>query len=147
MKALKKHGSFVVLLGIVAVSCSSCSKAGITQPDFQTAHQKWQSNSPSNYTIVQELTCNCPDAGQPMLVTVQADTVASVMRISDSTMVLNSGCVTIDSLFSIIQNPKGATVVASYSSVYGYPEDVQVNPQLLPSSGGVRYITSNLHAQ
>lgn len=147
MKALKKYGNLAILLGIVAVSCSACSKAGITQPDFKSAYAKWQFNSPSNYTVVQELTCNCPDAGQPMLVTVQADTVASVMRISDSTMVLNSGCVTIDSLFSLIQNPKGATIVASYSSVYGYPEDVQVNPALLPSSGGVRYVTSNLHAR
>lgn len=147
MKAIKMYGSFAFLLGIVAVLCSSCSKAGITQPDFQTAYQKWQSNSPSNYTIVQELYCNCADAMQPMLVTVQADTIASVMKISDSTMVLNSGCVTIDSLFSLIQNPKGDSITATYSTVYGYPEDVQVNPQLLPSHGGVRYITSNLHAQ
>lgn len=147
MKAIKSFGSFALLLGIVAVAFSSCSKAGITQPDFQTAYQKWQFNSPSNYTIVQELQCFCGDAMQPMLVTVQADTIASVMRISDSTMVLNSGCLTIDSLFSIIQNPKGDSVTATYNTVYGYPEDVQVNPQLIPSDGGIRYLTSNLHSR
>ncbi len=79
-----------------------------------------------------------------MQVTVRADTVASVIRLSDSTMLSHSGCISVDSLFGIIRNPRGDSLVVPYDATYGYPEYLDVNPQLHPVDVGVLFGTSNL---
>lgn len=79
-----------------------------------------------------------------MKVTVRADTVASVIRISDSSTVPTSVCASVDYLFGIIRNPRGDSLVIRYNADYGYPEYLDINPQLHPRDGGVLYKTSNL---
>ena len=80
-----------------------------------------------------------------MQVTVRADTVAAVMRVTDSSAVANSACLSVDSLFAIVQHPGGDSLVVRYNADYGYPEYLDINPQLHPLDGGVLYETSDLH--
>ncbi len=82
-----------------------------------------------------------------MRITVRNDTVASAVRISDSTVMLASFYRSIDSLFAIVKNPHGDSLVVRYNSQYGYPEYLDINPQLHPVDGGILYETSNLRAQ
>jgi hypothetical protein len=85
-----------------------------------------------------------------MRVTVRSDTVASVLRLSDSTLLSREEAaryLTIDSLFSIIREPKGDSLVVSYNTKYGYPESLDINPQQHPVDGGILYTTTNLKLQ
>ncbi len=79
--------------------------------------------------------------------TVRDDTIASAVRISDSTAVLASYYRPIDSLFAIIAHPQGDSLVVHYNGQYGYPEYVDINPQLHPIDGGILYETSNLEVR
>jgi hypothetical protein len=70
-----------------------------------------------------------------------------MVRISDNTKVISPYYFTIDSLFGIINNSKNDSLVIKYNSIYGYPEYLDINPQLHPVDGGVLYETSNLNIQ
>jgi hypothetical protein len=99
-----------------------------------------------DYTIDQVRMCFCPEVGDAMRITVRSDTIASVVRISDgSTMSypVTTYYLTVDSLFGIIRNPGTDSLVVTYNETYGYPETLDVNPQLHPVDGGVLYTTSN----
>jgi len=82
-----------------------------------------------------------------MIVTVRADTVASVQRLSDGTQLPQAASkpyLTVDSLFGLIRYAHGDSLVIRYNPHYGYPEQLDINPQLHPVDGGVLYETSNL---
>lgn len=79
-----------------------------------------------------------------MRVTVRSDTISSVIRISDTSVVAYPFYFTVDSLFGIIRNSKTDSLVIRYNKQYGYPEYLDINPQLHPVDGGVLYKTSNL---
>ena len=49
-----------------------------------------------------------------------------------------------DSLFAIIRNSKGHSLIVRYNVQYGYPEYLDVNLQVHPVDGGYLYETSNL---
>jgi hypothetical protein len=82
-----------------------------------------------------------------MRITVRADTIASVVNLSDSSTVsspISTLYLTVDSLFGIIRYSTTDSLVIAYDETYGYPEKLDINPQLHPVDGGVLYITSNL---
>ncbi|PKL83850.1 MAG: hypothetical protein CVV24_03000 [Ignavibacteriae bacterium HGW-Ignavibacteriae-3] len=82
-----------------------------------------------------------------MKITVRADTVYSVIRISDNSIIPYPGSklyMSVNSLFGIIQNPNGDSLIVTYDPEYGYPDKVDINPQMHPVDGGVIYFTSNL---
>ena len=82
-----------------------------------------------------------------MRITVRADTVARVVRLSDSTQLSSSASrqyLAVDSLFGLIRHPHADSLVVVYNSYYGYPERLDIDPQLHPVDGGVKYETSNL---
>jgi hypothetical protein len=79
-----------------------------------------------------------------MRITVRSDTVAQIKRVSDASVITFPYYLTIDSLFGIIRNSKTDSLVIRYNDQYGYPEYLDVNPQLHPLDGGVLYETSNL---
>ena len=82
-----------------------------------------------------------------MRLTVRSDTIALVVRLSDSSKTpypMSTFFLTVDSLFSIIRNPNSDSLVVEYNAEYGYPEKLDINPQLHPVDGGVLYLTSNL---
>jgi hypothetical protein len=79
-----------------------------------------------------------------MRITVRSDTVARVINVSDASVVTVTYYLTIDSLFGIIRNARTDSLVIRYNNQYGYPEYLDVNPQLHPVDGGVLYVTSNL---
>ena len=115
--------------------------------DFPTQYMQWRSYNIHNYTIEQARYCFCPDGGQKVQITVRADSVFSVMRLSDLMIIpyTNSArYLTIDSLFTIIENNETDSLVVEYDSIYGYPTKLDINPQLHPIDGGILYETSNL---
>jgi hypothetical protein len=140
---MKYHLIIMILLTISA----GCQKEQSTQPIQQTPYEQWKSSNVHSYTIDQVRMCYCMNAGQTVRITVRADTVAQVVRLSDTTIIptpSSSWYLTVDSLFGIIQNGKNDSVVVQYNAQYGYPESLDINPQQHPVDGGVLYATSNL---
>ena len=88
--------------------------------------------------------CFCLNAGELVHITVRSDTISSVIKISDTSIVTYPIYFTVDSLFGIIRNSKFDSLVIRYNKKYGYPEYLDINPQLHPVDGGVLYETSNL---
>lgn len=124
----------------------ACRHEQSTQPIQQTPHELWKSYNVHSYTIDQTRSCFCPYIGT-VRITIQADTIAQVLKLSDTSIIANPSptlYLTIDSLFSIIQNGKNDSIVVQYNAQYGYPESLDINPQRHPVDGGVLYATSNL---
>ena len=133
-----------MIIGALMISCSSYKKEVVSQPTWETPFQQWQSLNPHNYTIDQRRTCFCPGAGDLVRITIRNDTIARVIRISDTSVVTSPFYLTVDSLFRMIHFNKADSMVIRYNSHYGYPEYLDVDPQLHPVDGGVLYETSNL---
>lgn len=134
-------------VGILIVCCAACKKDETSQPGQQTPYEQWQSHNLRNYTVEQIRSCFCPGGGDHVRMTVRADTIARLVLVSDSSVVTRPYYRTIDSLFAIIRNSKGDSLVVRYNVQYGYPEYLDVNPQLHPVDGGYLYETSNLQIQ
>jgi hypothetical protein len=131
----------VILLGL-----SSCANETTTQPPSDP-YERWTSLHLQTYSIEQTRTCYCPLGAQPMRVAVVSGAVASVTRISDGTTLTPAEAqayLTVDSLFSIIRHNTSDSIVVRYHSTYGYPEYLDINPQLHPVDGGVLFTLSGL---
>jgi uncharacterized protein DUF6174 len=133
-----------MIVGALMISCSSYKKEGVSQPTWETPFQQWQSLNPHNYTIDQRRTCFCPGGGELVQITIRNDTIARIIRISDTSVVTYPFYLTVDSLFKIIRFNKADSMAIRYNSHYGYPEYLDLDPQLHPVDGGVLYETSNL---
>lgn len=136
----------IPLVLILLITLVSCSRESSTQLPSDP-EQRWTSFQFHNYTIDQTASCFCPNGGQPMRLTVRSDTVFRVVRISDGTVlspVEAQGYHSIESLFALIHRSSGDSLVIRYNSAYGYPELLDVNPQLHPVDGGILYQTANL---
>jgi hypothetical protein len=137
--------AIAMIIGVLMISISSCKKEVVSpQPTWETPFQQWQSLNPHNYTIDQRRSCFCPGGGELVRITVRHDTIARVVRISDTSVITYPFYCTIDSLFAIIHHVKADSMVIRYSSQYGYPEYLDVDPQAHPVDGGFLYETSNL---
>jgi hypothetical protein len=139
-----EHKYFI--LGCLIVLFVSC-KENPSEPVQLAPYERWQSFRLHNYTIDQIRSCFCPGAGGTARITVRSDTIATVMKLLDSTYVtfpIPQYYLTVDSLFSIIHNRSGDSIVVTYNITYGYPEKLDINPQWHPMDGGVLYETSNL---
>jgi len=144
MKRIKNTLKIIILLSFSLICCRGCKKEQSSQLVQQTPIQKWQSQKFHNYTIDQNRSCYCLHGGELMRITIRSDTVARVIRVSDASVVTVMYYLTIDSLFGIIRNTRTDSLVIRYNDKYGYPEYLDVNPQLHPQDGGVLYETSNL---
>ena len=117
-------------------------------PVYPSQLALWRSYNIHDYTIDQIRSCFCINGGKKMRVAVQSDTIFSVTKISDSTIIPQSyfrQYSTIDSLFGLIQDSKFDSIVVAYDPQFGYPAKVDINPQLHPTDGGIIYLSSNLH--
>jgi hypothetical protein len=133
----------ITILSSLIISCEEVTDL----PSPFSSHEQWHSYNIHNYSIEQVRSCFCVNGGERMKVTVRSDTVFQVMRISDSAIIpypASKQYLTIDSLFGIINNSKTDSLIVEYNSKYGYPNKVDINPQLHPVDGGVKYETSNL---
>ena len=137
----------IFLFIFVFLILTSCKEKSISNSTNQDPYELWQSNNIHNYSVYQKRSCFCPDAGQLMKITVRSDTVYSVTRVSDNDKVVHPYYFSIDSLFEIIRNSVDDSLVIKYNSKYGFPEYLDINPQLHPVDGGVLYETSNLIIQ
>lgn len=123
-------------------SCSSPSSDGTIDPWNQ-----WRAAGVHTYTIDQTRYCFCGDGGQTVRITVDHDTIASVIRMSDGTPVNSperNRYLTVDSLFGIIHSNAHDSVVVRYNPRFGFPESLDLDPQLHPVDGGVLYVSTNL---
>ncbi len=126
---------------LLAVSCTDPS----TQPAWSGPYEQWKSYQIHDYSITQVRTCFCPDGGVPVRVTVRNDSVVSAVRISDNVVMNDTHYCSIDSLFGLIRYKQTAdSIVVRYNLRFGYPEYLDINPQMHPVDGGVLYETSNL---
>jgi len=137
----------IFLLFPVLLFCISCQKEQIAEPDTITPYQLWRSNNIHNYSIDQVRSCFCPDAGRSVRITVRSDTIFNIINIADNSIITSTFHFTVDSLFGIIKYLENDSLVIRYNSTYGYPEFLDINPQLHPVDGGVLYETGNLQIQ
>ena len=134
---------------ILLVMLTSCKDHGL-QPLSTDPYLRWRSYDLHNYTVDQIRMCFCPDGGEAMRISVQSDTIASVTRLSNGLSVPGPELrlyLTVESLFTVIHGSTTDSLVIRYNEVYGYPEMLDINPQLHPVDGGVLYTTSNLRIQ
>ena len=132
---------------LVLLFCTSCKKEQTSEPVKQTPYELWRSKNLHNYSINQIRSCFCPDAEELVRITVHSDTIFSVVKLSDTTIVTNPVYFTVDSLFGIIKNSKTDSLVIRYNIIYGFPEFLDINLQWHPMDGGVLYETLNLQIQ
>jgi hypothetical protein len=133
----------IIILSCILISCEELNDI----PYSATSYELWRSYNIHDYTIEQVRYCFCIDAGEKVKVTVLSDSTYSVLRLSDSAIIpypTSRLYLSVDSLFAAIQNSKGDSLVVTYDSKYGYPNKLDINPQLHPVDGGVMYETSNL---
>jgi hypothetical protein len=135
----------IIVLGLSLMCFAGCKNEQSSQPAQQTPYEKWQSQNIHDYTIDQKRSCYCPQGGELVRITVRSDTVAQAIRVSDTVVVTYPFYLTIDSLFAIIRNSRTDSLVIRYNNQYGYPEYLDVNPQLHPVDSGFLYESSNLH--
>lgn len=134
-----------ILLYLAAVLLFiSCNENQLPEPGNQSQYDFWKSKNIRNYSVEQVRSCFCPGAGQRVMLTVSADTILSVVRISDGQMIDKSHYLSIESLFELISRSRNDSISIKYNREYGYPELLDINPQLHPVDGGVLYTTSNL---
>ena len=136
----------LLLSVIISIFLLSCKEQSFMPISF-SPYEQWRSYNIHNYTIEQIRSCYCINGGQSMKITVRSDSVYSVMRLSDSTLIQNGYSkqyLTIDSLFGIIKNSKSDSLIISYDSKYGYPTKLDIKPQLHFVDSGEMYVTSNL---
>lgn len=143
----------ILLLAIPLFLAAGCKKEQAVQPEdngpksLAESFDKWNSYGYHNYTIDQIRQCYCPNGAEKMKVVVRNDTVMSVTRLSDNKELSYSEArwyMPVGSLFKKLQNPGQDSITVSFNAVFGYPETVDINPQLHPQDGGAIYFTSNL---
>lgn len=134
--------SFLLLL--LLLGCISCKKETVTEIPAPSPYQLWRSQNIHDYSMDQVRTCYCGDGGVVVRLTVKSDSIFSITKVSDGSIVTSPYYYTVDSLFGMIHNPKGDSLVIKYNAKFGYPEYLDINPQWHPVDGGVLYETTNL---
>ena len=137
----------LLLLVITIVLFISCNESQLPQPGDQAQYDLWKSKNIHNYSIEQVRACFCPGAGERVKITVKADTIFSILRISDGQVISEANYHSIESLFKLINQSSKDSLTVKYNREYGYPELLDINPQLHPVDGGVMYTTSNLQLE
>ena len=132
------------LVVFTVLCCIACNKQQVSEPDQQSYYDLWLSQNLHNYSIDQSRMCFCTNAGELVHITIRSDTISNIIKISDTTIVTDPFYYTVDSLFGIIRYSDADSMVIRYNTQYGYPEFLDIDPQLHPVDGGVLYKTSNL---
>lgn len=141
---------FYYLIIFILFSLVGCKEqTNEPEPVYGTNYELWRSYNIHNYTIEQVRLCFCGYAGERMKITVHSDTLSSVIKLSDSTVLPQESAqyyLSIDSLFGLIEHGAYDSIDVSYNTKYGYPEKVNVDPQLQEVDGGIIYETSMLNS-
>jgi hypothetical protein len=135
-----------ILVGCLITVLVSC-ETNTVQPSRVTPYERWKSFQLHNYTIDQVQICFCGNSGDTVRIIIRSDTIASMVTLSNNAPVpfpISQTYKTVDSLFAIIHTMPDNSIVATYHATYGYPESLDINPQLHPVDGGVLYETFHL---
>jgi hypothetical protein len=133
-----------IILLLVLASIAGCEHASAPQP--QNPLDRWKAVGAESYSIDQQRVCFCLEGGSIMRLDVRGGNVVRVLRLSDSTDVLppmSNYYLSVDSLFGVIRARQYDSIVVRYNATFGYPEFMDVDPQLHPVDGGVLYETTN----
>jgi hypothetical protein len=144
----KKKITKVLLLICLLVCFISCKKEDVTQPSSDP-FEKWASYNIHNYSVDQTRSCFCINGGEKIRLVIKSDTIYSATKLSDGTILLPGSYSvyrSVTSLFGYIKSSKDSMVIR-YNEKYGYPEYLDINPQLHPVDGGALYETVNLQIQ
>jgi hypothetical protein len=131
-------------IGLLLLCLLSCAKSPTESAPDDLA--KWRSLHMHNYTIEQTRSCFCVHGGEKMRLLVKNDTVFSVIRVADGAALTSAesrSYWSVEKLFSFIRASQDSLVIR-YHPLYGYPEYLDINPQLHPVDGGALYETTNL---
>lgn len=137
------QNKIIVLIPLLVLLC--CKQA--TQPAQVSPYDQWKSLNIHNCTIDQSRDCYCIGAGVTVRLTVRADTITNVTKLSGTDTMFSQYYRTVDSLFAFIRRISPDSLVVRYNSQYGYPEHLDLYPQMHPVDGGEVYETSNLQVQ
>jgi len=135
--------TYILLFVMLLCGC----RDHITEVVVLSPKEIWQSHGLRNYSMEQTRFCFCVEGGTRMVVTVLNDTVFSVVRARDSVTLFEPSAryyLSIDSLFGLIANTQADSMVVTYDGKFGYPTMIDIDPQLNPVDGGVKYVTNNL---
>ena len=136
-----------IQLGIFLLFFVGCQDQGVAPPVWLAPYERWQSFGLQDYTIDQTRWCYCAGGGQTVRLVIRSRVITSVTSLSDSlhaSLPPSTMYLTVDSMFILIRNPGSDSLVVSYNPEYGYPERLDINPQMHPVDGGVVYQTSDL---
>jgi len=131
-------------IGLLLLCLLACAKSP-TEP-VPDALAKWRSLHMHNYTIEQTRSCFCIHGGEKMRLLVKSDTVFSVMRVADGAVLSYAESRvywSVEQLFSFIGSSQDSLVIR-YHPIYGFPEYLDIDPQLHPVDGGALYESANL---
>jgi hypothetical protein len=135
------------LIFLILFFTSACNEEQLSESEINSSYKLWLSKNIHNYSVDQKRSCFCPDAGELVRITVRSDSIFNIVKVSDNSKITSPYYFTIDSLFGIINDSENDSLVIKYNRIYGYPEYLDINPQLHPVDGGVLYETSNLQVQ
>lgn len=110
------------------VQAETSSAPSPSPPDG--SRDRWRSAGSDDYSFTLRLQCYCPTFGDQR-VTVVDDQVMRVEALGgDGSRPLERFELTIDDLFNLIEQPDdAASVRAEYDSEYGYPTEIEVDPE------------------
>jgi hypothetical protein len=131
----------IMTLSISLLMFLSCNTR-ISQPAEIDPYEKWKSKNIHNYVIEQKRICYCPNSDEIARITVRSDTIISVTRVLDDSVITNPYYLSINFLFGIIKSNNYDSIVVRYNEEYGYPEYLDIAPQQHPVDGGFSYETS-----
>lgn len=122
---------------VLCIACISCDDDSTLVPresdEIARARAAWIALGHHDYRFTQERLCFCPLGGQPVQLTVRADTLVSGMLLADSSMLAPrelQGYRSIDGLFDFVAGIEAERVAVferSFDSTYHYPSHVWVD--------------------
>jgi hypothetical protein len=139
---MKRAALTILILWTIIPACDHAN-----EPQPSISFERWKALGLADYSVDQRRSCFCLEGGSVMRLSVRGDSVTRVVRLSDSTEIFPPIArlyMTIDSLFGVIRARQYDSIVVRYNPEYGYPEFLDIDPQLHPVDGGALYETANV---
>lgn len=100
------------------------------QEQLNTNKAKWASNNISSYTYTYHHTCFCPDVNTTYTITVENNSITSIVDDASNDITNLDNFKTIDELFDTIQSAVNRDVdslTVTYNADYGYPAKIDID--------------------
>ncbi|MBX6364940.1 MAG: hypothetical protein IRZ00_13810 [Gemmatimonadetes bacterium] len=144
----------LLLLGSVA-SCGgepTGESRNRLQDSLVAERRRWRAQNIKTYTYQLQVHCTCATPGDPVLVAVRNDTVASITRVADGLQLAAAQYPmirSVEGLFDLIQqaiDDKAATIFARFDPAMHYPTEIQIDWKTNETDDEVSYVAGSLEA-